>query len=92
VDVWSTTVTIARAEILLTTEVTIQLARYTTELNSVRSFCIDTVFTFCSVSQRSLELCTFVFVQAAQTIIPLHSSYTQFVLVKIQSKYRAHVV
>jgi hypothetical protein len=72
-DVWCKAVTITRAQILLTTEVTIQLARYTTELNSVRSLCIDTVFAFCSVSQRSLELCTFVFVQAAQTSIPMHS-------------------
>ena len=62
VDVWSPTITIARAQILLATEVTTQLATYTTELNNVRSFCIDTVFTFCSVSQRSPELCTFVFV------------------------------
>jgi len=77
---------------LVTTEVTIQLARYTTELNSVRSFCIDTVFAFCSVSQRSLELCTFVLVQTAQTSIPLHGPYIQCVLVKIQSKYRAHIL
>jgi hypothetical protein len=37
-DIWSQTVTIARAQILLATEVSIQLARYTAELNSARSF------------------------------------------------------